>query len=123
MSEVLATAALCLLAIEMVVFWATYAGLSQWWVTPLGRIYFAKTTLLTLVLLQNAASVLSQSDYPGRHPLRAIIYASGAIAMIALWTMLRKYQREGKAARSAAGDQRTQRQIWSDTLRHFARRS
>ncbi len=121
-TETVANAALCVLAGEMVVFLLTYAIGSPWWATRLGQIYIVKTTLLTLVLLQNAASVLSDADYPGRHPLRLVIYAGGAIAMLALWAMLRRYQREGKAQRAENGDTRTRWQVWADTLRDRARR-
>lgn len=118
--EVLATIALCVLALEMVVFMVTYVGGSPWWATPLGRIYAAKTVLMTLVLLQNAASVLTDSEYPGRHPLRLAIYAGGATAMVALWGMLRRYQRQGRAARAATGDTRSRWRVWVDILREWA---
>ena len=121
-TEVAANAALCVLAVEMVVFTATYVGESPWWSTRLGQIYAVKSILLTLVLLQNAASVLSDSDYTGRHYFRLAIYGGGVLAMIALWLILRRYQREGKATRAAAGDRRSQPQLWADTLREWARR-
>lgn len=122
MSELVATIGLCLMVVEMGIFLATYVIYSPWWVSPLGKIYAAKTTLMSLVLLQNAASVLSSSDYPFRHEIRAAIYIGGAIAMIALWVMLRRFQREGIAARAAAGDTRSRRQVWADTLRELAHR-
>lgn len=122
MSEVFAAAFLCLMAVEMVVFLGTYAMYSPWWSTTLGRIYIAKTAMFTLVLTQNAASVLFDSDYPGRHPLRLAIYAGGSIMMVVFWWTLRRIQREGKAARLAAGDNRNRREVWADAIRDIARR-
>lgn len=121
-TDTLANTALLILAVEMVVFTFTYASGSPWWATPLGKIYIAKTVLLTLVLVQNTASALTSTDYPGRHQIRLSIYAGGAVAMVLLWVMLRRYQREGKRLRAAAGDTRRQRQVWVDALRAWQRR-
>lgn len=122
MLELVANLALFLLAVEMVIFMATFIVGSPWWSTKLGVIYAVKTVLLTLVLVQNTASVFSDSDYPGRHYLRLSIYAGGALAMAALWLALRRYQREGKQVRADAGDTRNRRQVWADTLREWAQR-
>lgn len=120
-TQTLANTALLVLAVEMVIFTFTYAAGSPWWATPLGKIYIAKTVLLTLVLVQNTASALTSADYPGRHQIRLSIYAGGAIAMMLLWVMLRRYQREGKRSRAAAGDTRRQRQVWADAIRDWRR--
>lgn len=122
MTEALANMALLVLAVEMWVFLTTYAAGSPWWSTRLGQIYIVKTTLLTLVLSQNAASTLISSDYPGRHPIRLSIYAGGSVAMVALWFMLRRYQREGRSVRAAAGDTRSRWRVWIDAIQQLRRR-
>lgn len=119
-AELIANSALCILALEMVVFTSTYTLGSPWWATRLGQIYAVKSVLLTLVLIQNVASVLSDSDYPGRHYLRMVIYVGGAVSMVALWIVLRRYQREGKALRIEVGDTRSRWQIWQDVIREWA---
>lgn len=122
MTELLATIALCALAVEMIVFLITYLAGSPFWATLLGKVYAFKTALMALVLAQNAASVLTDSDYPYRHQIRLAIYAGGAVAMVTLWFMLRRYQREGKAQREALGDNRSRRQVWADALREWRSR-
>ncbi|WP_235716726.1 putative phage holin [Mycolicibacterium goodii] len=120
--EFVADIALCVLAVEMLVYTFTYAAGSPWWSTGLGRVYAVKSLLMTLVLGQNAISVVSEADYPGRHYVRMVIYVGGAIALLALWFVLRRYQREGKAMRAAVGDTRNRRQVWADAFRDWARR-
>ena len=122
MMDTLANIALCILAVEMVIYMLTYTGGSPWWSTPLGRIYAIKTVMLTLVLMQNAAGVLSEQAYPGRDLVRFGIYWGSVFAMAGLWWMLRRYQRQGKAARAAEGDFRPWRRVWGDTLRDWAGR-
>lgn len=121
-AELVANSALCLLAIEMIGFSFTYAYGSPWWATRLGQIYAVKTVLLTLVLMQAAASTLTDQDYPGRHYVRAAIYVGGALSMAALWVALRRYQREGREQRIEVGDRRSRWEIWKDVIREWAHR-
>lgn len=120
--KLVADVALCVLAVEQLAFTLLYVLRSPWWTTRLGVIYAAKSLVWTLVVLQVTASVLSQSDYPYRHWFRLGIYAGGAAAMVGLTVVLWRFQQQGKAERRAAGDMRSQPQLWADTLREWARR-
>ncbi|BAX98839.1 hypothetical protein MSTE_03539 [Mycobacteroides stephanolepidis] len=94
--ELLANAALCVLAVQMVGYTATYMlGSRGWWRSRLGKTYAVKSVLLTLVLIQNSASSLSDQDYPGRNGVRLAVYVGGVLAVQALWIILRRYQRQG----------------------------
>ncbi|ALM17598.1 putative phage holin [Mycobacteroides abscessus] len=94
--ELLANAALCVLAVQMVGYTVTYMlGSRGWWRSGLGKTYAVKSVLLTLVLIQNAASSLSDQDYPGRNGVRLAVYIGGVLAVQALWIILRRFQRQG----------------------------
>ncbi|GAC70712.1 putative phage holin [Gordonia soli] len=121
-AKMIADIAICVLAFEQLVFTVQYVVKSPWWASNLGKVYALKSTLWTLVVLQVAVSVSTGSEYPGRHYVRLVIYVGGAVAMVWLWLMLRRYQEEGREARARAGDTRTQRQLWADTLREWAGR-
>jgi hypothetical protein len=112
--------ALCVLAVEQLVFTLQYVSQSPWWRTEIGRIYAMKSVIWTLVVLQVSLSVITSSDYPGRHWYRLSIYIGGAVSLALLIVLLVRIQRQGRAARRAAGDVRTQRQLWADTLREWA---
>lgn len=116
----LGNGALLLLAVVQIGFTLQYLLKSPWWVNELGRIYATKSVIMTLVLWQVSASVISQSQYPGREYWRLVIYVGGALAMVWLWWSLRQYQRRGREDREQHGDFRTQRRIWVDTLRELA---
>lgn len=118
-TETWANGFLCLLSVVMDVYLLTYVVGSPWWATMLGRIYALKTWLFALVLTQNAASALTNSDYPGREVIRLVLYAGSSAAMLGLWTVMRGYQRAGKAARAAVGDHRPQWRVWLDMLREW----
>lgn len=121
-TELAANGFLCFLSVVMDVYLLTYVVGSPWWSSTLGRIYALKTLLFALVLSQNAASALTDSDYPGRQILRLVLYAGSAVAMVALWAMLRRYQREWKTHRAAIGDTRSRIRVWSDALRGLRRK-
>lgn len=121
-TETWASVFLCLLSLVTDIYLLTYIAASPWWATMLGRIYALKTLLFALVLTQNAASVLNDSEYPARQVIRLVLYAGSTVAMIALWQMMRRYQREGKALRAALGDTRPQWRVWVDSLREWMHR-
>lgn len=115
--KLIADIALCVLAGGQFAFTAQYVLRSPWWSTEIGKIYALKSVLWTLVVLQVAASVLTESEYPGRQYLRISIYIGGAVSIAVLWWLLRRIQQQGRDARAARGDARSQRRVWADALR------
>ncbi|WP_244971570.1 putative phage holin [Gordonia rubripertincta] len=120
--KAVADIALCVLALGQFGFTAQYILRSPWWSTEIGKIYALKSVLWTLVVLQVSASVLTESEYPGRQYFRIAIYIGGALAVVVLWWMLGRIQGEGRKARAEHGDVRTQRRVWADALREWAGR-
>lgn len=114
--------ALLFLAVVQTGFSLQYLLRSPWWLTPLGRIYATLNVILTLVLWQVSASVITKSDYPGREYWRLAIYGGGGLAVLVLWQVLRIYQRRGREERATWGDIRSQSRIWLDTLRGWVKR-
>lgn len=120
--KLIADIALCVLAAGQFAFTAQYVLRSPWWATEIGKIYALKSVLWTLVVLQVAASVLTESEYPGRQYFRISIYIGGAVSIAVLWWLLRRIQAQGRADRAAHGDTRSQPRVWADTLKDWAGR-
>lgn len=121
-AKIVADTALCVLATLQLIFTAQYVLRSPWWSTDIGKIYALKSVLWTLVALQVAASVLTESEYPGRQYFRTAIYVGGAVSVFVLWLLLRRIQSQGREVRAARGDTRSQPRVWADTLRDWAGR-
>lgn len=120
--KLVADIALCVLAAGQFAFTAQYVLRSPWWTTEIGKIYALNSVLWTLVVMQVAASVLTESEYPGRQYFRIAIYIGGALAVMVLWWLLRRIQKQGRDARALRGDIRTQPRVWADALREWAGR-
>ncbi|MGF7124021.1 putative phage holin [Rhodococcus sp. BE178] len=92
--------ALLALAGMATVFTLLYVIRSPWEKSELGRIYLAKCAVLSLVLIQISAATWISMDFPGRQPIRLVIYALGAIVYVpmlcALW---REQQRDRRRKR------------------------
>lgn len=121
-AKLVADAALCVLATMQLIFTAQYFLRSPWWSTEIGKIYALKSVLWTLVALQVAASVLTESEYPGRQYFRTVIYVGGALSVFVLWMLLRRIQAQSRANRAEHGDTRSQPRVWADTLKDWAGR-
>ncbi len=76
-------------------FTVLYLVRSKWWTNRIGKIYLAKSVVLSLVLMQIVLASWWATDYPGRQHIRFVIYSLGAIVyvpmLIALW---REQQRD-----------------------------
>lgn len=98
-----ANIALLVLASMVTVFTLLYVVRSPWEKSKLGRIYFAKCAVLSLVLIQISASTWISLDYPGRQPIRLTIYALGAVVYVPmLWALWREQQRDRRRKREEA---------------------
>lgn len=97
-----------LLAINafVLLFTVRYGIWSNWRSNRIGRIYFAKCIVLSLVLTQASVSVWWDGDYPFRHEIRTVIYGLGAIAYVtmnlSLWREQRRDQPRTPLRRTAS---------------------
>lgn len=95
--------ALLVLASLAAVFSALYVCRSPWRSNVIGRIYAAKSVVLTLVLIQITVSVLVSLDYPGRQPIRLAIYTAGALVYLPMIRSLLSHQQADRRARREGG--------------------
>lgn len=93
--------ALFALAIVVVAFTLIYAIRSSdgWKHNRVGRVYLAKSVVLSIVLVQISASVIYQSDYWNRDTIRLIVYGSGIAAYLWMMKSLLREQREDRRSR------------------------
>ncbi|MFV8136416.1 hypothetical protein ACNQR7_02475 [Mycolicibacterium senegalense] len=93
----LANISLISVAVLVVTFAVLYLTRSRWWTNRIGKIYLAKSIVLSLVLIQIVMASWWDADYPGRQHLRFAIYTLGAVAylpmLVSLW---REQQRDRK---------------------------
>lgn len=87
-----ANIALLALAGMVNVFTLLYSFRSPWWTHRLGRIYWFKCVVLSLVLDQIALSLWWDLDYPGRHMIRFGIYGMGAVVYVPMVISLLREQ-------------------------------
>lgn len=82
-------------AVFITVFTVLYGFRSNWWSNRIGKIFFAKSILLTVTMWQIVATTWIGQDYLYRNQIRFVIYAVFALAYItmdiALW---REQQRD-----------------------------
>lgn len=94
-TDLLADVALTLMATAVVLFTILYGYRSAWNTNRIGKVFLVKSVLLSLVLVQVAVSVWTNSDYPFRDEIRLLIYASGFVAFVAMIrTLWREQQRD-----------------------------
>lgn len=90
-----ANVALLGVAALVVVFTLLYSVRSPWWTHRLGRVYWSKCVVLSLILVQISMAIWWDLEYPGRHYVRFAIYGLGFVIyvpmLVSLW---REQQRD-----------------------------
>lgn len=84
---------LVLLTVVWCGFTLIYALRSKWWTNEVGRVILPEKVLTCLVLIQVAASAMSNSLYPGRDVIRIVLYAGCALSVLVLTVVLVRIQR------------------------------
>ncbi|NKR75850.1 hypothetical protein GS492_24895 [Rhodococcus hoagii] len=98
-----ANIALLVLAVMVASFTLLYVIRSPWERNRVGRIYAAKSIVLALVLAQISVSSWVSLDYPGRQPIRLVIYTLGALVYAPmLWALWREQQEDRRRKRQEA---------------------
>lgn len=82
-----------------VIFTLVYGFRSPWKTNRVGRVFLAKSVVLSIVLLQVSASVIWGVEYPFRVPIRTTIYWCGALAYVVMLVQLIREQQEDRARR------------------------
>lgn len=72
------------------VFTIMYSFRSHWWSNRLGRVYWGKCVLMSLMLIQITMAIWWDADYPG-----FVIYSATGIAYVAMISALRREQERG----------------------------
>lgn len=98
-----ANVSLAVMAILVNAFTVRYAFWSRWRSNDIGRIYFTKCVVLSMVLDQIVLASWWDTDYPGRQHLRFAIYAIGAVAYVPMFVSLVWHQRKDKKFRDDWG--------------------
>lgn len=92
-----ANVALLFLAVLVTLFTGIYLCRSPWWTNRVGRIYVAKSVVLSVVLIQITVASWFSTDYAGRQPIRLAIYVLGALVYVPMiWSLLREQRRDRK---------------------------
>lgn len=93
--ELAANLSLLGLAAFVISFTIMYTFWSRWSANRIGRIYWVKCIVLSLVLGQIALSLWWDLDYPFRQQIRFAIYTLGAIVYVPmLWTLRQEQRRQ-----------------------------
>lgn len=91
---------LAVLAVMVVGFTALYVTRSPWWRNRIGKIYLAKSLVLSLVLIQITISTWVSLEYPLRQPFRLTIYTLGVVAYVPMaWSLWREQQEDRRRHR------------------------
>ncbi|MDI9914361.1 hypothetical protein [Rhodococcus sp. IEGM 1379] len=90
-----ANVSLLVLACLVAAFTLIYLIRSPWRKNHVGRIYAAKSTILSVVLIQITVAVWGSPDFPFRQEIRLAIYALGALVYLPMiWSLVREQQRD-----------------------------
>lgn len=96
--RIAANVSLIVVAVLVVAFAVLYWARSRWWTNRIGKIYLAKSVVLSLVLGQIVVATWWDADYPGRQHIRFAIYTLGAVVylpmIVALWREQQRDRRE-----------------------------
>lgn len=84
-------------AVFVTVFTILYGTRSNWQSNRVGRIFFAKSILLTAALWQIVATTWVGQDYPYRNEVRFVIYAVLALAYATMDVALIREQNADRA--------------------------
>ena len=90
------------IATWVTVFTIRYAFWSRWRSNRIGRVFLAKSIILTLFLIQAVVTVWWKADYPGRDMIRFAIYALASTAYASMLVTLWREQRRDRRKREAA---------------------
>lgn len=104
--ELWANISLIAVALLVVVFAALYGARSRWWTNRIGKIYLAKSMVLSLVLVQIAVGVWWPGEYPGRQHVRFAIYTLCAVVYAPMIVSLWREQRRDRAHRALINAER-----------------
>lgn len=78
------------------VFTILYWRRSRWRSNYVGKAFLVKGALLAAVLWQAVAAVWIDTDYPGRHVIRFVIYSLGAVAYLVMLIILAQEQKRDR---------------------------
>lgn len=93
---------LFVLALMVSLFTLLYVFRSPWWRNTVGKIYLAKSIVLSLVLVQITVASLVSTEYPGRQYIRLGIYVLGALVYVPMiWSLVRQQNHDRRARRDA----------------------
>jgi len=94
--RIAANVSLVFIAAFTTFFAALYGVRSNWQGNRIGRIFFAKSVVLPLVLWQIVLSVWWDTEYPFRQQIRFVIYTLGGVAFITMIVSLWNEQRRDR---------------------------
>ena len=98
-----ANVSLVIVAALVIVFAVLYWARSRWWANRIGKIYLAKSVVLSLVLAQIVVASWWDTDYPGRQHIRFAIYTLGAVVYLPMICSLWREQTRDRANRPRHG--------------------
>ena len=78
-----------------VLYWAR----SRWWANRIGKIYLAKSIVLSLFLSQVVVATWWDTDYPGRQHIQFAIYTLGAVVYLPMICSLWREQNRDRGPR------------------------
>ena len=102
--RIAANVSLVYIAVLTTVFTVLYLVRSRWWTNRIGRVYLAKSVVMSLVLLQIVVAVWLDTDYPGRQHIRFVIYTLGAAVYLPMLISLWREQQRDRRRRTPSGD-------------------
>ena len=98
-----ANVSLVIVAVFVNVFTVLYWARSRWWANRIGKIYLAKSIVLSLFLTQIVVASWWDTDYPGRQHIRFAIYTLGAVVYLPMICSLWREQTRDRANRPRHG--------------------
>lgn len=94
-----ANVSLVIVAVFVNVFTVLYWARSRWWANRIGKIYLAKSIVLSLFLSQVVVATWWDTDYPGRQHIRFAIYTLGAVVYLPMICSLWREQTRDRGPR------------------------
>ena len=101
--RIAANVSLVIVAVFVNVFAVLYWARSRWWANRIGKIYLAKSVVLSLFLSQVVVATWWDTDYPGRQHIRFAIYTLGAVVYLPMICSLWREQTRDRANRPRHG--------------------
>lgn len=97
--RIAANVSLVIVAVFVNVFTVLYWARSRWWANRIGKIYLAKSIVLSLFLSQVVVATWWDTDYPGRQHIRFAIYTLGAVVYLPMICSLWREQNRDRGPR------------------------